>query len=252
MNLSSCSIRLRRSSSRPANAVLNASVMSWIWPMPPPLSSNDDRGQRLLGARVGTARRRQRDQRALVQPALRGDVGGRRQFDVQGTQQAGLAERGRRVRGQLDVAVELHRHQRMPALALDLGDVADVDVTDADARVRLDVVDVGHLRLDRERARPRALGAGQRQRVQPSPARRSRTAAATDTTATAHAAQRLDGASWPTSRRHHHALQAVGRIGRLGAVGRQRRPAAACGRRGVGRAGPARRRACGWTGCGGT
>ena len=41
MNLSSCSIRLRRSSSRPVNAVLNASVMSWMLPMPPPLSSNE-------------------------------------------------------------------------------------------------------------------------------------------------------------------------------------------------------------------
>ena len=42
MNLSSCSIRLRRSCSRPGKAVLNASVMSWIWPSPPPLSTSDN------------------------------------------------------------------------------------------------------------------------------------------------------------------------------------------------------------------
>src|SRR5882757_6249023 len=41
MNLSSCSIRLRRSASRPVNAVLNACVMSWTLPSPPPLSSNE-------------------------------------------------------------------------------------------------------------------------------------------------------------------------------------------------------------------
>ena len=39
--MSNWSIRLRRSFSRPANAVLNAWVMSWIWPTPPPLSSTE-------------------------------------------------------------------------------------------------------------------------------------------------------------------------------------------------------------------
>ena len=62
-----------------------------------------------------------------------------------------------------------HRDQRVPALAFDLGDGADVDVADPDARVRFDVVHVGQLRLDGERAGTAALGARQRQRVQPLP-----------------------------------------------------------------------------------
>ena len=50
----------------------------------------------------------------------------------------------------------------MPALALDLGDGSNVYVADADARVLLDVVHVGHLRLDGERAGADALHARQR------------------------------------------------------------------------------------------
>jgi hypothetical protein len=41
-----------------------------------------NRGQRLFGARILT-RRRQRNQRAVVQSAFGCDVGGRRQLDVQ-------------------------------------------------------------------------------------------------------------------------------------------------------------------------
>ncbi len=168
MALSSCSIRLRRSFSRPANAVLNASVMSWMLPIPPPLSSNETAASACSVVGYIPARG-QRDQRTLVQPPSGDDVGRRRQFDVLGTEQAGLAELGRRVGGQLDITVELHRDQRMPVLAFDLLDGADVDVADADAGIRLDVVHVGHLGLDRERAGPRALDTRQRNRVQTSP-----------------------------------------------------------------------------------
>ena len=65
----------------------------------------------------------------------------------------------------------------MPALALDLGHVADGDVTDPDPGVLFDVVHVGHLRLDGERAGA-ALGARQRKRVQPRQSPHPDTAAA--------------------------------------------------------------------------
>ena len=58
----------------------------------------------------------------------------------------------------------------MPALALDLGDRADIGVADSDPRVLLQVVDIGQLRLDDVGAWATALGTGQRQRVQSSPA----------------------------------------------------------------------------------
>ena len=102
--------------------------------------------------------------------ALRRDVGRRRQLDVQRAQQAGLAYLGGRVGRQVDVAVEPHRHQRVPALALDLGDVADRHVTDADPGILLDVGDVGQLGLDLVGAGAAPLGPGKRQRVHASPA----------------------------------------------------------------------------------
>ena len=71
--------------------------------------------------------------------------------------------------GRLDVAVEPHGDQGVPALPLDLGDLADLHVADPNARVRFDVVDIGHLRLDGERAGAATLGPRQRQRVQPLP-----------------------------------------------------------------------------------
>src|SRR5271166_4507523 len=57
----------------------------------------------------------------------------------------------------------------MPALALDFRHMADRHVCDPHPRVRLNVVDIGHLRLNHEGARAVALGAGQRQRIQPAP-----------------------------------------------------------------------------------
>ena len=98
--------------------------------MPPPLSSNDDRRQRLLGARDSAAPDDSGISDPLCSLPCGGNVGGRRQLDVQRAQQAGLAERGGRVGGQVDVAVDRHRDQRVPALAFDLGDVADGDVAD--------------------------------------------------------------------------------------------------------------------------
>ncbi len=168
MALSSCSIRLRRSSSRPVKAMLSASVMSWMLPMPPPLSSNaiaasvcsvlgyfpDDASGisepscslPCGGTSVGGASSMCSDPSRLVWPSLA----------------VALA-------GSSHVAVELHRDQRMPALALDLGDGADVHVADAHPGVLLDVVHVGHLRLNGEPAWARALHARQWKRVQPSP-----------------------------------------------------------------------------------
>ena len=158
MNLSSCSIRLRRSSSRPANAVLERLGDVLDLADPTAVEQQRDRGQRLLGAsgRCSPTTAGSASLRAACPPVAT-SVGGASSMCSEPSRLV-WPTLGRRVGGQLDVAVELHRHQRVPALALDLGDVADGDVADPDARVRLDVVHVGHLRLDRERARARCPG----------------------------------------------------------------------------------------------
>ena len=130
-----------------------------------------------------------------------------------GTEQAGLADLGRRVGGQLDITVELHRDQRVPALAFDLGDGADVDVADPDAGVRLDVVHVGHLGLDRERTGPRALDARQAEASSARASRSSRTAAAAST---------ATPATTRTAPRRHHDPPPGGTIMPVQTVGRVR------------------------------
>ena len=107
--------------------------------------------------------------RTIAQPAVRRHVGRWCQLDMQRAQQAGQTDCRSGVLGKDDIAVQAHRHERVPALALDLRQCADVDVADADSRVGLDVVDVGQLGLDHERAVATALGAGHRQGVQPAP-----------------------------------------------------------------------------------
>src|ERR1700694_4696931 len=87
-----------------------------------------------------------------------------------GAQQAGLPHFGGGVRREVDVAGKAHGDQRVPALAFDLGDRADVDVTDADAGILLHRGDVGQLGLYLERTGTAARGARQRQRVQALPA----------------------------------------------------------------------------------
>ena len=121
-------------------------------------------GQRLFGRRVG-AGGRQRDQGSRLSLPIGGCPCGRRQFYVHRTQQAGLTERGRRVGRKVDVAVELHGDQRMPALQFDVGHVADGDIVDPDPGILFKVLHVGHLRLDGVGARAAAFGARQRERV---------------------------------------------------------------------------------------
>ena len=103
----------------------------------------------------------------------------------------------------------------MPALAFDLGDVADRDVADADPGVSLDVVDVGQLRLDGVGARAAALGARQRQ----ASSSRANCAAghAERDDQEPPAARGAAGATRitdPGSRRHHHARRPSARVGR--------------------------------------
>src|ERR1700738_3537028 len=69
----------------------------------------------------------------------------------------------------MDIAVDAHRHQRMPVLYLDLGDVADVDVGDTHPGVLLNDNHIGQLRLDRVRTVAVTFGSRQAQRVEAAP-----------------------------------------------------------------------------------
>ena len=80
---------------------------------------------------------------------------------MHGTQEAGLADFGGAVRGQMDITVDSHGDQGMPVLYLDLGDVADVDVGHTYPGVRLNDDDIGQLCLNGVRALSVALGSRQ-------------------------------------------------------------------------------------------
>ena len=125
-----------------------------------------NRGQRLLGA----SGRCPHDDSGISDPSCSlpcgRHVGRRRQLDVQRTEQAGLTDLGGRVGGQVDVAVELHGHQRMPALSLDLGDVPTLTSPTRTREFGWMLSTSGICAWIDERARPPALGARQRQRVQ--------------------------------------------------------------------------------------
>ncbi len=115
------------------------------------VEQNRHRRQGLLGGRVGRGFR-QRNHRAVFELSLRRLVFRRRQLDVHGAQQAGLADLGGAVRRQVNIAVDPHGHQGMPVLDLDLGDVADVDVGNPHPGIRLNDDHIGQLSLNRVRA----------------------------------------------------------------------------------------------------
>ena len=180
-----------------------------------------------------------------MQLALRWSVCRRRQLDVLRTQQAGLAELGGGVGGQVDVAIEAHRHQRMPALAFDLRHIADRHVGDPHPRVLLEIIDIGHLRLDHEGARSACPGCPAAAANSARASRRSQISRIVTATASIRlaAARRRPLISSATSRGHHHAGQAGGGIGRdrRGAARSEaalRRPGVRSGPRSAARGGP--------------
>ena len=146
--MSSWAMKLRRSCSRPANAVLKVVVMSWSLADPTAVEQQRQRAKRLFGGGVA-ARRGQRNQRAVVQPAARGYRLRAGQLDVQACR-AGWSDRRWRSRSPAGRRRRRasHRDQRVPALPLDSGDVTDGDVADPDPLIPFDIGDVGHLRLD--------------------------------------------------------------------------------------------------------
>ena len=83
---------------------------------------------------------------------------------------------------------------------------ADIHIADPDAGIRLDVVDVGHLRLDDERARARCPGRPAAEASSALASRRSRTAPRPTRQRDGHSANDLAArASWSHPRWHHQA-----------------------------------------------
>ena len=74
--------------------------------------------------------------------------GGAVQLHVLGAQQAGLADLGQRVDGQLDVRLQVKRQRRDPVLQLDRPHAADVDVGDPDPAIDVERQRVRHLHVD--------------------------------------------------------------------------------------------------------
>ncbi|TWF95009.1 hypothetical protein FHU35_13734 [Saccharopolyspora dendranthemae] len=116
----------------------------------------------------------QADGRAFGQPPG-GSLRGRGQLDVLLTQQAGLAQPGDGVGGQLDVSVEGHRHLGVPRPGCqdDVGDPSDRHVVDPDTRVGHEVEHVGeadlHVVGGRCRRRLRPAAACRRRRARSNP-----------------------------------------------------------------------------------
>ena len=213
--------------SRPANALANAWVISWSWPSPPPLSRIDTEAS--VCSVVGYVLARDS---GITEPSLSSPlgrlVGGRRQLDVHGPQQAGLPDLGGAVGRQVHVAVDAHGHQRMPVLHLDLGDVADVDVGDPHPGVLLDDNHIGHLRLNGVRAVATAFGSGQAAassgRATHMPGSRPGTRQTSDRGQ--HAPHGV-----PRAGRNHQALQSLAGVGGRRLGGRPRRCCASAAQR---------------------
>ena len=160
----SCSSTERADSSRPSSARLSSWVMVLSWATPPPLSSR-------LSAPSTSSTSGLRPARSIgmVAPSFScvamAPSSGALELDELLAEQAGLAQLGDRVAGQLDVVADLEGDEGLVALEVDRGHLADADVVDLDRRLRHEVEDVGELDLDRHRVVADVGTAGQRQGV---------------------------------------------------------------------------------------
>ena len=150
--------------SRPSSALLISLVMVLSWPTPPPLSS------RLSAPRTSSTSGLRPDRSSGItspSPRSRGAGArlGRAERDELLAEQAGLAELGDRVVGQLHVLAQLEGHLGDRAVEADVGHLADVDVVDLHRRLRHQVEHVAELHGDRDRVLAGVGAAGQRQAV---------------------------------------------------------------------------------------
>ena len=124
----------RTSDSRPSKALLSSETMVLSWPTPPPLSSSESapRTSSTSGLRPVRSSPMASPFESLPLP---GSLG-RLQLDELLAEQAGLADLGAGVVGEVDVPGHLDGDLGDVALELDLLDLADGDVVDLDRRLR--------------------------------------------------------------------------------------------------------------------